>query len=78
VKVHKLNGVDGYLMKYIDKKQDASLKIITANHAKSMHKYMNTKFKLLNWKANINFNKVSLDNIELQNMQTNVKEYICA
>jgi hypothetical protein len=60
-----LIGVDGYMKEYIDKNRMNSLKIITANHAKSMHKYINTKFKPLNWKVNINCNKINFENMAL-------------
>jgi hypothetical protein len=58
--VDKLIGVDGYVKEYIDKQQESFPKnYYNANHVKSMHKYMNTKFKVLNWKANINFRFIS-------------------
>jgi hypothetical protein len=63
-----LIGVDGNIMEYIDKKQDAFPKDYYCYHAKSMHKYMNTKFKPLNWKVNVNCNKINFENIVLQNM----------
>jgi hypothetical protein len=47
--------VDGYIKKeYIDPhKKTHILRIINASHAESMHKYMNSKPKVLNCNANM-------------------------
>jgi hypothetical protein len=56
-----------------------SLKIINANHASSVYKYMNTKLKLLNCNANIYiyFNKKCLEqNLTPKYAQTKTTEYV--
>jgi hypothetical protein len=50
--------------------------IIIASHAKRMHKYMNTKYKLSNSNAYISLNKKNLErNRTPKYAQTNVKKY---
>jgi hypothetical protein len=47
---------------YIDTKDSVhSLMIINADHSKSTHKYVDTELKLLYGKANVYFNKISIE-----------------
>jgi hypothetical protein len=38
-----------------------TMKVVQANHASSIYKFMNTKIKLLNTNANIYFNRICLE-----------------
>jgi hypothetical protein len=52
-----------------------ALKIISASHANSVHKYIDTELKLLNCNSN---NKILLEqNLTPKYAQTKVKESMC-
>jgi hypothetical protein len=55
-----------------------SLYVINASHAKSIHKYMNTKLRLLKCNANICFYEIYLEqNLSAKYAQINEKEFTC-
>jgi hypothetical protein len=65
---------------YIDSKDSVhSLVIISADHSKSIHKYIDTELKLLYCKANVYFNKIIVEQICISYYaQRVVKLSICA